>query len=173
MKKVCSWCNKNLGMVNSDMDTEMIITHGLCVECANKIFNALKIKLPVFLNTLAAPVVAISQTGNVLTANRQAQSLLQKELSDIAGYTGGEVFDCAYSRLPGGCGNTIHCSGCTIRNTVMDTFQDGQSRMKSPAYLNRGAPGDPQKIALLISTEKVGDVVLLRIDKVGDDETAQ
>ena len=76
------------------------------------------------------------------------------------------MFECAYATLPGGCGNTIHCDGCTIRNTVMDTFQTGKSHLKKPAYRIHGIPDKNQEIHYLISTVKVKDVVLLRIDKI-------
>jgi hypothetical protein len=123
-------------------------------------------KLTSFLEKLAAPVVAVDDTGGVRTANRQARMLLQKELSDIEGYKGGDVFECAYAKLPEGCGQTIHCSGCTIRRTVMDTMQSGKSHLKTPACLNRGIPDAHGKIDLLITTEKVGEMVFLRIDEV-------
>jgi hypothetical protein len=81
---------------------------------------------------------------------------------------GGDVFECAYARLPGGCGRTAHCSGCTIRQTVMDTVRTGQGHLRAPAYLNRATPDGVQRIPLTISTERVGDFVLLRIDAVED-----
>lgn len=175
MKKVCAWCNKELGAVPdpSGIHSESIITHGICHNCANKIFLKMGMKLITFLDSLDAPVVIVTETGNVKTANKQAQELLQKDLSDIEGFESGEVFKCAYSKLPEGCGKTIHCSGCTIRKTVMDTFQSGKSHKKTPAYLNVDDPENSQKIDLLISTEKVGEVVLLRIDEFGGNESAQ
>jgi hypothetical protein len=92
--------------------------------------------------------------------------MLGKGSPEIEGHKGGDVFECAYARLPEGCGNTIHCSGCTIRRTVMETHKTGKSSLRVPATLNRNDPEDPDKITLLISTEKIADVVLLRIDAV-------
>ena len=86
--------------------------------------------------------------------------------ADIEDHKGGEVFECAYAGLPGGCGRTVHCDGCTIRINVMDTHRTGQSRLRVPAYLFRGKPDDSEKTDYFISTEKVGKVVLLRIDTV-------
>ena len=158
----------------SEPQAEEVITHGICLECADKIFSEMGIELTFFLDRLAAPVVLVDDTGSVKTANKQAIRLLQKELPDIVGHQGGDVFRCAYAKLPEGCGNTIHCSGCTIRKTVMDTMQSGKSHLNTPAYLNRGPSDDHMKIDLLISTEKVKDVVLLRIDKVSsNDEIGQ
>jgi hypothetical protein len=87
-------------------------------------------------------------------------------MKDFVGFRGGDVFECAYASLPGGCGETIHCEACTIRNTVMDTFKTGKSHLKTPAYLLQGIPDNYHEIQFEISTEKVKDVVLLRIDKI-------
>jgi hypothetical protein len=174
MIKVCSWCNKNLGAVpgTTGNNHEYVTSHGICHKCANKIFQKLGIELKIFLHSLDAPVVLVNGSGNVETANRKAQDLFKKNLSDIEGFKGGEIFECAYSELPEGCGKTIHCSGCTIRNAVMDTYKFGKSHKKTPAYLNTGDPQNPKKIDLLISTEKAGVFVLLRIDKfTGKEET--
>jgi transcriptional regulator with PAS, ATPase and Fis domain len=122
-----------------------------------------------FLDSLDAPVVVVDPAGNVISANKNARELLQKELSEIEGYPGGIVFECAFAKLPEGCGKTLHCDGCTIRNTVMDTFRSGKSHLRTPAGLTRGATEENREIQFLISTEKVKDVVLLRIDKIGSD----
>ena len=118
-------------------------------------------------------MLVVDETGSVVTVNKQALVLIQKSLSDIEDFKGGDVFECAYSKLPGGCGETIHCDGCTIRNTVMDTFQSGRSHLKTPAYLYTGSPDDYTKVDFLISTERVKEFVLLRIDKVGNNEEIQ
>lgn len=55
------------------------------------------------------------------------------------------------------------CVVCTIRNTVMDTQRTGKARERAPAWLFKKNAG---RLAFLISTEKVGDRVLLRIDEV-------
>ena len=170
MERICAWCNKKMGTIPSELETEKVITHGICIQCADKIYAEKGMELTSFLDRLEAPVVLVDDTGSVRTANKQARKLLQKDLTDIVGYQGGEVFRCANAGLPEGCGNTIHCSGCTIRNTVMDTLQSGKSHLNIPAYLNRGTPDNFKKIDFLISTEKAKGVVLLRIDKVSGNE---
>jgi len=155
-----------MGTTPAEHFSEGVITHSICLECADKLYAELGIKLPIFIDGLDAPVVVVNSDGIVQTANKQAKSFLQKELAQIEGYRGGEVFQCAYARLPEGCGNTVHCSGCTIRRAVMETYQTGKSQHKRPAYLNRGTPESHRKMELLISTEKVNEVVLLRIDRV-------
>ena len=74
--------------------------------------------------------------------------------------------ECAYAKLPEGCGNTKHCVACTIRNNVMATFETGRSLRQVPAFLNRIERYGVHQIRFLISTERVEEVVLLRIDEV-------
>jgi hypothetical protein len=166
MKKICSWCKIYMGNVPSEFNSETDITHGICLKCFDEIFGPHKYNLLDFLDSLEAPVIVIDSTVRVMNANKQARVLLNKESKDIEGFRGGDVFECAFAKLPGGCGNTVHCDACTIRNTVMDTFQSGKSHLKTPAYLLQGIPDNYQEILFEISTEKVKDIVLLRIDNV-------
>jgi hypothetical protein len=124
------------------------------------------VELEEFLDSLKLPVVVVNRGGTIVTGNNQARTVLRKGLPEMEGYRGGDVFECAYARLPGGCGNTMHCSGCTIRKTVMETHGTSRSFLKVPATLNRDNPEDPKKIKLLISTERLADLVLLRIDEM-------
>ncbi|NTV48475.1 MAG: hypothetical protein HGB32_09970 [Geobacteraceae bacterium] len=140
------------------------ITHGICARCKDKILGPEKIELMTFLDSLNMPIVLVDAMGMAETANKAARKILKKELPEIVGFAGGVIFECAYSILPEGCGKTIHCSGCTIRNTVMDTFQSGNSHLEIKALLNQGTSDKNEEVFYLISTEKAGDVVLLKID---------
>ena len=100
MKRTFAWCDKDMGMTPTESHTERVITHGVCPECADKLYAELGLELTIFLDELAAPVVVVDGTGSVQIANRQARKLLQKELSRIQGYKGGEVFECVYAKLP-------------------------------------------------------------------------
>jgi hypothetical protein len=167
MKRICAWCKKELESGFADEDSDGIISHGICEECSDKIFAQQGIPLSTYIETLDAPIAVVDGNGTILTANKKACTLLDKQPEEIEGFRGGDVFGCAYASLPGGCGKTIHCSGCTIRINVMDTFETGASHLKTPAYINRGDANNPTKIELLISTEKAGMVVLLRLDDAG------
>ncbi|MDR3580931.1 MAG: hypothetical protein P4L44_13300 [Oryzomonas sp.] len=169
MRRICAWCKIDMGATATESNSDDTITHGICRECAIKIFGPLtqRVTLMEFLDSLAAPVVVADAMGKVSCANKQAQALLHKDASDIEGANAGDVFECAFAKLPEGCGKTSHCDGCTIRNTVMNTFQSGMSHVKLPAQLNQGTQDNCQEARLVISTEKVNDVVLLRIDRMG------
>jgi len=168
MKRVCAWCGKDLGVVETDFDSQHAVSHGICEQCAFHLVAQLGMPLQEYLDGLEVPVLVVDDDVNVKTANRQARELLQKELPAIEGYKGGDVFECDYSRLPEGCGKTVHCSACAIRGTVTDTFKTGMTHVSVPACLHRIAGEENQEISLLISTELVNGVVFLRVDRVCD-----
>jgi hypothetical protein len=163
--RICAWCKKELGE-SSSSEEQQVITHGICDECALNLRAQMGIPLQEYLDGLKAPVLLVDSDVKVLTANAAVRGLIGKELDYIEGFKGGDVFECAFARLPGGCGKTVHCSGCAIRRTVMDTFRTGESHVRTPAYLNQQVLSETRCLDLSITTEKVGDVVLLRIDRI-------
>ena len=172
MRRVCAWCKKELGTVPSKIYSQEAITHGICQECVYDLVSQRGIPLQRFLDGLDAPVLVVESDGTIMTANNKASTLVKKDLSEIEGYKGGDVFSCRYARLPEGCGNTTHCSGCTIRRTVMETFQSGKSVLRMPATLKPQEYEESQEIHFYISTEKVSDIVLLRVDAVLQEDSA-
>ena len=168
MRQVCAWCGKEMGTYPADDELRKTITHGICDRCAYHIIAQAGMPLQEYLDGLDTPVLVVNGDGIVEMANAHARAILQKDLSQIVGQKGGDVFECTYARLPQGCGNTIHCTGCTIRRTVMHTHETGQSHTRVLAVLNWENADEKQQIPFLISTEKVRDAVLLRIDRVGE-----
>lgn len=166
MKLVCSRCSGLILEDFSNTHSERIITHGICDECASLLLWPHRPAILDFLDTLDAPVVVVNSSAQVCGANKPARDILQKELHEIDSLPGGNVFECVFAQLPEGCGKTLHCDGCTIRKTVMDTLQTGQSHLNVPAGLFRGTTENRHEIQLLISTEKANDVVMLRIDNI-------
>ncbi len=167
MKKVCCRCGAEMGRVRADIFDEAVITHGICDACGEELmFEELGVPLREFLDTLDAPVLVLDADAEVHTANRQACSLLKKTLGEVEGRRGGEVIECKYSRTPGGCGEDIHCKSCTIRKTVLKTHETGKSFERVPAYPDICFGNEIKPVRFEISTEKVGGLVLLRVDDV-------
>ena len=115
----------------------------------------------------------MDKDGRVVAANTQGLKQVSQDVGQIEGRLGGEVFECKYATLPGGCGQTIHCKTCTIRKTVTKTHETGECCIRVPAYMDLGDIIDVKTIRFLISTEKVNDVVLLRIDDARAADTAE
>jgi PAS domain-containing protein len=124
------------------------------------------VELQRYLDSLPAPIVVVDPEGTIKTANDKTREMLGKELVPTEGYKRGVVFEYRFARLPEGCGNTMHCSACTIRRSVMETFAMGKSNARVPACLNQENSERSREVCLLISTEKVEDVVLLQIDEI-------
>ncbi|GFO60411.1 hypothetical protein GMST_27360 [Geomonas silvestris] len=160
MKQICAWCGKKLSESDSSGKG---ISYGICLPCANAVIINIPNDLRKFLDLISIPVLLVSFEGIVKTANDKALSLLGKDASQFAGHRAGEVFECAYSRLPGGCGNTYHCSGCVIRRSILETHATGAPQVRVPATLMQHAPDHPQEVRYLVSTEKFSDYVLLKI----------
>jgi PAS domain-containing protein len=170
MQRICGWCGKDLGELKAEPDIEYLISHGICDDCAFHLLAEVGMPLREYLDHLAAPVLIVDGNGAIKTANKMAQALLQKDLPELEGYLGGVVFECVHSTEPEGCGQTIHCSGCTVRRTVMETLHTGKNYFHVPAYLDCNIDGCIRRIHYLISTEKLGEIVLLRVDEVNTEK---
>lgn len=166
MKRVCSWCGAQLPDIPAEARRSQEISHGLCLACYKHMLVQIGMPLNEYLNALGVPVVVFDQDVCLITANDFACDLLGKEVREVRGLLGGNVFECEYALSPEGCGNTIHCNGCAIRRAVTDTHETGAAHVRIPACLNRASDSKPRTAHVLISTERAGSMVLLRLDSV-------
>lgn len=148
------------------------ITGSVCEECFYHLQARSGMPLLHFLDGLGVPVLVADSDGVVELANKPLLELLGKDPSQVGGQRGGDVFECAYARLPEGCGRTVHCRRSAIRRAVTETFITGKSLHKVRAYLNRDTATELLQLGLLISTEKAWGMVLLRIDHIGPQQGA-
>jgi hypothetical protein len=170
MKQVCAWCRKEIGRIESSIYPDSEVSHGICRSCYDNLTFQQGVPLPDYLEAFPLPVLLVDSYAVVKAVNSKACEVLGKDPREIVQHLGGNVFECAYARLPEGCGKTIHCSGCTIRRAVMKTFETGEPQSMVPATLNRGKPDNISKIALSITTLKWGNIVILRVDTMGPQE---
>jgi PAS domain-containing protein len=164
MKSVCAWCNADLGEIKEVHET-FGITHGICEKCVKILFSQNSKSLHEFLDSLDVPIIMFESEDKFRTGNKYARELLGKELSEIDDHGLRDIIECPYSETPGGCGSNVHCKSCVIRNTVMETFATGKSFTNVPAYPDIDTLSKIKSMCFRISTEKVGDFVLLRIDE--------
>lgn len=165
MKRVCAWCRRPLDDSPDTEATDRGITHGICETCRDKMLNTMSIPLGRFLDTLPQPVLIVDEDARVLDANESARRATGNGVPFVADRLVGNVFECIHSKEAGGCGRTIHCSGCAIRLAVTRTWRSGEALTRVPATLMIDTDGTPAPVQLYISTEKIGDRVLLRVDE--------
>ncbi len=167
MRRICAWCKKELTPLE-DMGAEQEITHGICSACALRCSRDVPKTVKSMLDLIDEPVLIVDSVGRVKSANESGLKLLGKDLGEVEDRFGGDALECSYASLPKGCGRTEHCSTCAIRNILLDTLASGTCYKKVPAYQKINTPNGERLIRFYISTEKVGEQILLRIDDVDE-----
>lgn len=165
MKFVCAWCKSELDSTNSSSNNIDKLSHGICEQCSEKFKYQMGVELNEYIEDLPVPILLVTEERIVLAANKIARKVIDKESYQISQQRAGEVFECINAKSQEGCGLTVHCSGCVIRQSVIETYKTGEGISNKPAILHQYRDG---KIDMYISTEKVGDTVLLRVDKILD-----
>jgi PAS domain-containing protein len=161
MKVCCAWCQKEL---SSCAPSDAPVSHGICAPCVKRFFARRSVPLDTFLNRFDGPVFLMDNDGRIRAANRAAGELAGEEPTAIEGKLGGDALECRYAREPGGCGQTAHCRSCTIRLCVTETLTTGRSLVRVPAFPDLHNTKAERRPAWLVSTERIGPSVLLRIE---------
>lgn len=146
------------------MEPDGPITHGICRDCLTTLMGEVGTPLQEFIGSLDVPVVLVSGNVEVAAAHPEAFPWVDGESERVQGLLGGEIFQCVNASLPGGCGRTLRCSACAIRKAVEHTHATGEALERVPASLTTGSVGAEVPKDLQVSTEKVGDRVLLKIE---------
>jgi len=158
---LCSHCSVSL-----QQHERPITGDNLCSGCIALVDCEAGTTLDALLATIDYPVIVVDEQAFVITANQKACLLPGVAAGAITNRRPpGEVFVCAYAHQPGGCGGTIHCSGCAIRRTILETIHTRKGQHHVPAQLTQ-FPEDYRQVDLWITTEWLKNTVLLRIDKV-------
>lgn len=165
-KVSCRWCNSWFNCTQEEA-VNFIVSNGSCPVCSEAIFRSNNIaKIRESIELIDEPILVLQPEPRlVYTANNKAGYLFNKEISQMEGIRGGQVFDCIQSFTEAGCGMDINCEKCTIKQTIVDTLSAGNSfkALKSPLDVKQG--DNTISYILQISTEKIGDLALVRIDE--------
>jgi len=134
MRLVCSYCHK---VIRHDANSRVCdVSHGMCHACAGHFDRLWKgMTLSEFLDTLPDPVLVVNGEARVIAANEKLANLFGRDKNRLRGLPAGEAFACVYSRLPKGCGRTVHCRECTIRRGVERVHETGKALRHVPAWL--------------------------------------
>jgi hypothetical protein len=152
MKRTCLVCH---GIFES-ADDDPVITQGICLQCSESFVAPASARtLGEFLDQIGVPVLLMDDDVRVAGFNHAAHALLGGQHHRLRDRFIGEVIECVNAGSPGGCGHTENCKGCTLRHAITTTHQTGENKRRILA----------RQLGKLISTEKVGRFVLLRLDE--------
>ena len=161
MKVICSYCRKKMG--EKEPFNNNSVSHSMCQECYDYYEEQMKgLSLDKFLDKFEAPVFIADEDGRIVAANKMVGTMTGRSYHEAFGLLGGEMMECVYARLPEGCGETVHCVACTIRNTVMAAMESGEPQMHVPVKLQQ----EDREIKMVISTEKIGSLVRIVIEDI-------
>lgn len=162
MTAICRVCGNEIAPDGNA--THRNVTNGICDRCAVSASGTSDNS--VLLESIDAPVLLMQ--GNprqVVTANRKALELFEKELHEVESHRGGQIFDCVHSFTEAGCGKDINCENCKIKNAIVDTFTTANSHNGVSTELSIKKANGTKTYVLQVSTEKVGDLALVRVDR--------
>ena len=163
---ICSWCKTTLKAQESDGLEGNRVSHGICRQCLDQLMIGSGVPMQEYINSIHAPIFVIDGNARVISANRSAEKFLGVHKQSMLGKLGGEVFACENHRLPGGCGQTVHCKACTIRRCVSYTSKTGKPLNKVPAYMDLDNIDGKKQVAFNITTQKRGQVITLQVEPV-------
>ena len=98
-------------------------------------------------------MVILDRESRVRKVNAAAIRFAETAGSDMIGRHSGEALRCLHAlEDPGGCGFGPHCRECTMRRTMMTTFETGQSQHQVEASLPFSFQGKNRTLTFLLYT---------------------
>ena len=163
----CGWCQAT---IREGVEPTLPVSHGICPACLARLKGEMSgEEVTTFLDELPVPVLTVDDSGRIRSANVAAERMLGKPRVELESLLGGEVMQCAFAALPGGCGQTEHCVACIVRRTVMATHETREPQDHVPAFLmHPDGQGGTVRRNYVVSTWYVDGRVLLRLDAAGD-----
>ena len=156
---VCAWC----GAILTPGDPSFV-THGICPKCQVAFVGGPgPASLKEFIGRFNFPIMVVNADVELTGANAQALELVGRTAAAAEGHRGGELLECIHSVHQGGCGRSVHCKACTIRNSVRETYETGAPMIDVESYQQVMTDDGLKKVQFRISTAKVSDSVLLKI----------
>lgn len=166
MERQCAWCGASLDEPATRVAADHTVTHGICGECHDGLSTGAGIPVVEFIGSLDQPALLLDADHTIGMVNAAALRLFGDAPGEILGERTGTALDCENAHLPGGCGQTMHCSGCTIRRAVARTHLTGEPQLNRAATVNTVRDTNREAVELVISTARVNDRVLLRIEEI-------
>jgi PAS domain-containing protein len=163
----CTYCSRSR---DEDADARSAaVEEGMCDECVAAFRPFWEgMALADYLERFDVPVLVADGTGRVVACNARGATQLGRDRNDIVGRLAGDAIACVNSRLPGGCGQTVHCRECTLRGAIDAVQKSGRPVEGVAAYLDTALG----RVPLRVSAAPVGGAVRVLIEEVGPAKAA-
>jgi len=159
LRTLCSSCGKDLGPREAGTGP-----FGVCPNCEEH-FNRQSVQDMVkFLETLAHPALLVNQDLRVVAYNENCLRNLCNGTPQPKGLLGGEFLGCQNALLPERCGGSVACLDCAIRQAAAQTLRTGKPQRNIRAHLTRMEGNRKVRLELLVSTDKLGDLVQIIVN---------
>ena len=162
MTASCTLCGRSV--LPNAKTSRRNITAGICDSCISQVSGTSDCSM--LLEAIDAPILLMQ--GNprqVITANRRALALFEKMPHEVESHRGGQIFDCVHSFTEAGCGKDANCENCKIKNAIVDTFTSANPHLGVSTELAIKKANGARAYLLQVSTEKLGDLALVRIER--------
>ena len=98
-------------------------------------------------------LMAVDTERRVQQVNGFATQFAGRPIEEMLGLRGGEALRCLHALdAPEGCGFGEYCQHCLIRNTVLDTLENGTNHLQVEAPFLLSKDGEINELTLLVST---------------------
>jgi len=168
MLVVCSYCRR-VYAEKKPLESKDL-SHGICPACWDYYMpQVLDMSLSEHLDSYDSPVIMVDEVGRVIGVNVAMTSFLKTTREASLGLLGGELLQCRNAYLPAGCGKTVHCATCTLRQTFTEARVSQSDRLNIPAFVDC----HDHRLHFLISAFSRENFVKVVIDKVTGVEPAE
>ena len=126
--------------------------------------NISRMTIAEFLDSFAVPVLLVNSDGIVQAINSAARVMPEwRDVEFDSSPTPGMILACSHAISAPGCGKTMHCVACTVRNQINATISSGLPQEEEPAVIMPVNVAGQQGFRYLVSTDKVEDYIILKI----------
>jgi len=161
----CAWCGQDIKTADEKEEkNDFPVSHGICSDCAIKMLKEIN-QVESFINRFKQPIMLVDNINNTIILNDAARAASHLDFAVAGTFKCGLVLGCVHADEPEGCGNTIHCQGCVINRAIKETEKTGKPYIEE-ACADEKFFVDARNPTMIISTEKLGDRILLKIDPI-------
>lgn len=124
-------------------------------------------------NHIPSLIFVLDKNINVVNVNDAALQIAKKLKEDAVGIRPGNILNCVNSYdSPKGCGHGKKCNNCLIRNTVIDTLENGKTNVKIESPFSLSVGEQLMEMTILVSSVNINGKnepqILVVIDDITD-----